>query len=95
MANQYRVPTLPSPSAVARELCSMGAEQPGPMTFERDALMHAAEFLAADPPLLDAAIGELREAVEHAFCAGYVEDRPQSWLAAAALKLLTSEGRHG
>jgi hypothetical protein len=81
----------PSPVAIARELCGMtDALKSDVENYERFCLESAHKFLSDEPPNIAAAKAKLDAAVAHAFRELFGElDRPESWLAAAAARLLS------
>jgi hypothetical protein len=80
----------PSPVAIARELCGMTtALRSEVVNYERCALEIAHRFLSEAPPNVVEARAELAAGMAHAFRERFGEqERPESWLVAAAARLL-------
>ncbi len=80
----------PSPVAIARELCGMTtALRSEIVNYERCCLEIAHRHLCEDPPNIEDARAVLASAMAHAFRELFSEtERPESWLAAAALRVL-------
>lgn len=82
-------PFAPTTILIVQQLCALPG---GPLfNFERDCLDAALDHLTAEPARLAEALVELEEGVNHAFRPNFSEDRPESWLVAAAAELLRRE----
>lgn len=83
----------PSPVAMAHELCGMTTSLRSDVdNFERCCLVAAHRFLCEDPPNVAEARADLAAGVAHAFRDRFGEEgRPESWLCAAAARLLAIE----
>lgn len=78
----------PSRASIARGLCSVAANLPPDINFERCCLEDAGKLLDMDPPNVIAALDELQRGYAHAFRSLHRETRPEVWLVAAAVELL-------
>lgn len=80
--------TITPITAVVR-ICALVEMLPLHDTYERGCLQEAHAALTSNPPDVGGAINALLDAREHTLRLGWIEDRLDSWLALACLRLLS------
>lgn len=78
----------PSPVAIARELCLIGAKLSSLPNSEQGTLEEVVLCLDQDPPDLEGARAELEAGMAHAFRFEWRERRAEAWIVAACATVL-------
>lgn len=78
----------PTDLEVVFKLCEHATTLPDVSNFERNALRDIRDGITSGSMKLSEVISTLQAAHQHAFRDGWTEDRPESWIAAACLRLM-------
>lgn len=81
-------PVRPATLELMTRLCSVAADLEGHHNYERGTLAEVHELLRTEPFDAREIFKVLKDGHEHAFRPGFTEDRPETWLIEACIRLI-------